>query len=178
MVLNQIEGLMAVSRSAMDGVEELRQIIDEVRDYGVPDSAWKIDLSIARGLDYYTGPVFETQLLDFPSIGSVFSGGRYDKLVGKFCGEDIPAVGASVGVDRLLDAIVKLGLQTAAPDSGRSSCACLRSFGFGHVGVPSHCRQSPACGSPSRALFRQRVFAQAPAWRRKRSQGPVRGHHR
>jgi histidyl-tRNA synthetase len=113
-VLNRVERLMAISRLAMEGVEELRGVIDMIRDYGVPDSAWKIDLSIARGLDYYTGPIFETQLTDLPSIGSVFSGGRYDKLVGKFCGEDVPAVGASVGVDRLLEAIEKLGLQTAA----------------------------------------------------------------
>lgn len=116
-VLDQVEALMAISDSAQLGVAELREVITSIRDYGVPDSAWKIDLSIARGLDYYTGPIFETQLTDLPSIGSVFSGGRYDKLVGKFCGEDVPAVGASVGVDRLLDAIEKLQTERASATS-------------------------------------------------------------
>jgi histidyl-tRNA synthetase len=77
-----------------------------------------IDLSIARGLAYYNGPVFETILMDAPQFGSVFSGGRYDDLVMRFLGERIPATGASMGVDRLLAALrtlekVKLRKSTA-----------------------------------------------------------------
>ncbi|HQZ19185.1 MAG TPA: ATP phosphoribosyltransferase regulatory subunit, partial [Vicinamibacteria bacterium] len=68
-----------------------------------------IDLSIARGLAYYTGPVFEAVLLDAPEFGSVFGGGRYDDLVLRFLGERVPATGASIGVDRLLAALIKLG---------------------------------------------------------------------
>jgi histidyl-tRNA synthetase len=68
-----------------------------------------IDLSIARGLAYYTGPVFEAVLLDAPEFGSVFGGGRYDDLVMRFLGERVPATGASIGVDRLLSALIKLG---------------------------------------------------------------------
>jgi histidyl-tRNA synthetase len=113
-LLAQAAALMAVSESAMCGVEELREVIASIRDYGVHGGAWKIDLSIARGLAYYTGPIFETQLLELPSIGSVFSGGRYDKLVGKFCGTDVPAVGASVGVDRILDAMEALKMGQAS----------------------------------------------------------------
>ncbi|HEY2737048.1 MAG TPA: HisS family protein, partial [Thermoanaerobaculia bacterium] len=75
--------------------------------YG-PDRA-SLDLSIARGLAYYTGPVFEAMLLDAPQFGSVFGGGRYDGLVLRFLGEEVPATGASIGVDRLLAALVHLG---------------------------------------------------------------------
>jgi histidyl-tRNA synthetase len=75
----------------------------------VPEEFWRFDLSIARGLSYYTGPVFETFLDDLPSIGSVFSGGRYDDLVARFGDATFPATGASVGVDRLFVALEKLG---------------------------------------------------------------------
>jgi histidyl-tRNA synthetase len=75
--------------------------------YG-PDRA-SLDLSIARGLAYYTGPVFEAMLLDAPQFGSVFGGGRYDGLVLRFLGEEVPATGASIGVDRLLAALIHLG---------------------------------------------------------------------
>ena len=72
---------------------------------GYHDDRVIIDLSIARGLAYYNGPVFETILLDAPQFGSVFSGGRYDDLVMRFLGERVPATGASMGVDRLLAAL-------------------------------------------------------------------------
>lgn len=65
--------------------------------------------SIARGLSYYTGPVFETFLLDLPEIGSICSGGRYDGLVSRFSDRDLPATGMSFGVDRLFAALQKLG---------------------------------------------------------------------
>jgi histidyl-tRNA synthetase len=68
-----------------------------------------LDLSIARGLAYYTGPVFEAHLTDAPQFGSVFGGGRYDDLVTRFLGQKVPATGASMGVDRLLAALVHLG---------------------------------------------------------------------
>jgi len=75
-------------------------------DYG--QDRVSLDLSIARGLAYYTGPVFEALLLDAPQFGSVFGGGRYDNLVMRFLGQAIPAVGASIGVDRLLAALAHL----------------------------------------------------------------------
>ncbi len=96
--------------SAVEGIDELQEIIKVLPTYGVPTDAATIDLSIARGLDYYTGPVFETQLLDLPGIGSVFSGGRFDQLVGRFIGESVPATGASIGIDRLFAALEKLEL--------------------------------------------------------------------
>lgn len=102
--------LMANSPEAVKGACELQEITAFVDALGVPRNVWQIDLSVARGLGYYTGPVFETTLLNLPSIGSVFSGGRYDDLVSRFGGDNIPATGASVGVDRLFAALETLGL--------------------------------------------------------------------
>lgn len=94
---------------AEEGIRECRQIISNLQYLGIPQANWKFDLSVARGLGYYTGPVFETSLTDLPEIGSVFSGGRFDELVMRFTGEKVPAVGVSVGVDRLIAALEKLG---------------------------------------------------------------------
>lgn len=90
-------------------VEAISKISDHLYALGYGDDRVAIDLSIARGLAYYTGPVFEATLLDAPQFGAVFGGGRYDGLVARFLGERIPAVGASVGVDRLLAALTHLG---------------------------------------------------------------------
>jgi histidyl-tRNA synthetase len=76
---------------------------------GVPSERFEIDVSIARGLDYYTGIIFETSLLELPQIGSVCSGGRYDNLAELFTKQQLPGVGASLGLDRLLAALEKLG---------------------------------------------------------------------
>ncbi len=88
-----------------NGLIELRKIISFIKKLGISEKNWQIDLSIARGLDYYTGTVFETTLSNLKSIGSVFSGGRYDGLVNVFSSEKLPAVGASIGVDRLFVAL-------------------------------------------------------------------------
>jgi len=74
----------------------------------VPADKAKIDVTIVRGLGYYTGPVYETTLIDLPEYGSVFSGGRYDNLVNRFSGKKIPATGSSFGVDRMLAALIAL----------------------------------------------------------------------
>lgn len=105
--------------TACEGVEELHTIFDYLQAMGVSEQAVEVDFSIARGLDYYTGSVMETILLDAPQFGSVFSGGRYNDLVSRFTGQELPAVGASVGVDRLFAALKHLGqidavLQTVA----------------------------------------------------------------
>jgi histidyl-tRNA synthetase len=109
-ILDDVSNLLNCSQIALQGVAELREINAFVDALGVPREAWQIDLSVARGLGYYTGPVFETILHKLPSIGSVFSGGRYDDLVSRFGSEDIPATGASVGVDRLFEALSILNL--------------------------------------------------------------------
>ena len=90
-------------------IDAVAAISDHLYALGYGDDRVALDLSIARGLAYYTGPVFEAVLLDAPQFGSVFGGGRYDNLVMRFLGERIPAVGASIGVDRLLAALSYLG---------------------------------------------------------------------
>lgn len=90
------------------GCDELRQVYESALALGVPDSVMQVDTTIVRGLDYYTGTVFETFLTDLPGFGSVMSGGRYDGLIGLFTNEEIPAVGISVGIDRLIAALEEL----------------------------------------------------------------------
>lgn len=109
-LLQSVLDLMPDSPSAVEGATELLEITKHLSAQDIAPNSWKIDLSVARGLGYYTGPVFETILNDLPSIGSVFSGGRYDGLVERFSDQAVPAVGASVGVDRLFAALEKLDL--------------------------------------------------------------------
>jgi histidyl-tRNA synthetase len=89
------------------GIEELTTVINGVRDLGVPANRYCIDLSIARGLDYYTGTVYETTLLGHEALGSICSGGRYEELVGTFIGESMPGVGISIGLTRLISRLLK-----------------------------------------------------------------------
>ncbi len=107
---SELKELMKDSEEGLIGISELEEVCNNLEALGVSKDFWQIDLSVARGLGYYTGIIFETILLDLPSIGSVFSGGRYDNLVARFGGAPIPAVGASVGVDRLFAALEKLSL--------------------------------------------------------------------
>jgi histidyl-tRNA synthetase len=94
---------------AQEGIQELEQILTYLEGLGLPGEFFDIDFSTARGLDYYTGPVMEMVLLDAPEFGSVFSGGRYNGLVSRFTGNELPAVGASIGIDRLFAALDHLG---------------------------------------------------------------------
>ncbi len=109
-ILAQVEKIMVNSPIALEGVNELKQIVGYLKSLGVDDKNWEIDLSLARGMGYYTGPVFETILTDLPYIGSVCSGGRYDNLVNRFMTNSLPAVGTSVGIDRLFVAMKELGV--------------------------------------------------------------------
>jgi histidyl-tRNA synthetase len=114
-VLQALKDLFAGVPSADEATGELEFICVALEQLKIPEENVALDLSIARGLDYYTGPVFEAVLTDAPEFGSVFGGGRYDGLVERFLGRKIPAVGASIGIDRLLAALTKLGLAEAAP---------------------------------------------------------------
>ena len=95
---------------AAEGVRRLRELLEVARAAGVPEERLALDLSIARGLDYYTGTIYETFLTDLPSIGSVCSGGRYDNLAELYTKQKLPGVGASLGLDRLLAALEELQL--------------------------------------------------------------------
>lgn len=109
-VLEEASSLMKGIVIAEEGIQELSEVAKYLEWFGVPESAWTIDLSVARGLGYYTGTIYETILMDLPQIGSVFSGGRYDNLIARFGGNDVPAVGTSIGVDRLFAAMEQLNL--------------------------------------------------------------------
>lgn len=100
-----------------EGVRELTQVIGYLRRFGVEESAFAIDLTIARGLDYYTGTVYETMLNDYPSMGSVCSGGRYDNLTEYYTDQKLPGIGISIGLTRLYYQLKENGLLGNAPKS-------------------------------------------------------------
>lgn len=108
--LEKCAELFKDSEKAQEGIAELREVFGLLQKAGVDENKVVVDFSIARGLDYYTGTVMETNLLDEPEFGSVFSGGRYNKLVERFTGQELPVVGAGLGVDRLFSALDKLEL--------------------------------------------------------------------
>lgn len=105
------------------GRAHLAGVIAALKDMGFGDFI-RIDLSIARGLDYYTGTVYETSLLDLPSVGSVMSGGRYDCLLETYGMPEVPAVGISIGVDRLFAALCELG-QAPVGGTGSDAVVCV-----------------------------------------------------
>jgi histidyl-tRNA synthetase len=109
-ILSQLDEILRGSESGQQGIESLRQILSEVQAAGVAPERCRLDVSIARGLDYYTGTVIETFLDRLPEIGSVCSGGRYDDLASVYTKERLPGIGASLGLDRLLTALEELGM--------------------------------------------------------------------
>ena len=113
-ILDQVEQLLKGNEQGLAGVSHLRELFSACETAGIVSDRIVLDVSIARGLDYYTGTIYETFLTDLPQIGSVCSGGRYDNLAGLFTKEKLPGVGASLGLDRLLAAMEEMELiQTA-----------------------------------------------------------------
>ena len=102
------------------GLTELKAVCENLGAFGVPEENFAVDLTIARGLDYYTGTVYETTLLDHPEIGSVCSGGRYDNLAGYYTNQQLPGVGISIGLTRLFYVLDEQGLLN--PEM--NTCAC------------------------------------------------------
>jgi histidyl-tRNA synthetase len=109
-ILKQLEPLVAGSQLGEEGVARLAEVLAGARAAGVPESRLKLDVSIARGLDYYTGTIYETFLDALPTIGSICSGGRYDNLAELYTNQELPGIGASLGLDRLLAAMEELGM--------------------------------------------------------------------
>ncbi|MGQ0629341.1 MAG: histidine--tRNA ligase [Phycisphaerales bacterium] len=118
-LLGALGSLFANLEGAPAELAKLSRLSDRLSLLGYGDEVATIDLSIARGLAYYTGTVFETVLLDAPQYGSVCSGGRYDDLVSRFNPDPLPAVGASIGVDRLLAALIDIGRLKPSPATAR-----------------------------------------------------------
>ena len=100
-VLSALDGYTGKDELFDQGLSELRAVTEQLSRFGVPEENFAVDLTIARGLDYYTGTVYETALLDHPEIGSVCSGGRYDNLAGFYTNRQLPGVGISIGLTRL-----------------------------------------------------------------------------
>ena len=109
-VLEALQGYAGRNEIFDMGLSELQAVTANLAAFGVPEENFAVDLTIARGLDYYTGTVYETTLLDHPEIGSVCSGGRYDNLAGYYIDKQLPGVGISIGLTRLFYVLDEQGL--------------------------------------------------------------------
>ena len=109
-VLAALEGYAGRHELFDQGLSELKTVTAYLADFGVPEENFAVDLTIARGLDYYTGTVYETTLLDHPEIGSVCSGGRYDNLAEYYTDRQLPGVGISIGLTRLFYVLSEQGM--------------------------------------------------------------------
>ncbi len=108
--INKLKALGFESEKFKEGVQELEEVVKYVRLFKVEEENFMIDLTIARGLDYYTGTVYETNLKGYESIGSICSGGRYENLAGYYTKKNLPGVGISIGFTRLFYNLKELGL--------------------------------------------------------------------
>ena len=108
--IKALEELQFSNETFIQGLNEIKDVVKYVRFFGVPESNFKVDLTIARGLDYYTGTVYETFLDDYREIGSVCSGGRYDNLAEFYTDRKLPGVGVSIGLTRLFYKLNELSI--------------------------------------------------------------------
>ncbi len=109
-VIAALERFKGMDATFDTGLEELKTVARYLSDFGVPEENFAIDLTIARGLDYYTGTVYETEMTEHPEIGSVCSGGRYDNLAEYYTDKQLPGVGISIGLTRLFYVLGEQGL--------------------------------------------------------------------
>ncbi len=132
----QIKGTNAEVLSALEawrgkneifdlGLSELTAVVAHLAAFGVPETNFAVDLTIARGLDYYTGTVYETTLLDYPEIGSVCSGGRYDNLAEYYTDRQLPGVGISIGLTRLFYVLGEQGLLNESLVTAPADCMLI-----------------------------------------------------
>jgi histidyl-tRNA synthetase len=131
-ILTRLEREFGSNPRAADGIARLREVVAVAREAGIDPERIRLDLSIARGLDYYTGTIYETFLTDKPDIGSVCSGGRYDNLASLYTKQVLPGVGASLGLDRLLAALEEMNL---LPKTSTPAPVLIVQFDAGHIGA-------------------------------------------
>ena len=124
-VISALEGYAGRNEIFDQGLSELKAVALNLAAFGVPEENFAVDLTIARGLDYYTGTVYETTLLDHPEIGSVCSGGRYDDLAGYYTERKLPGVGISIGLTRLFYVLDEQGLLNPALPSAPADALVL-----------------------------------------------------
>lgn len=117
--LAALEKMNAEGALFQEGLAELRSVVRDLEAFGVDERRVRVDLAIARGLDYYTGTVYETVLDDHPGLGSVCSGGRYDNLASHYTRSSLPGVGISIGATRLFHQLVEAGLIQDEPSTAR-----------------------------------------------------------
>lgn len=109
-ILQKLEALNISNEKYLKGVEELKEVVKYIRLFKMPEENFAIDLTIARGLDYYTGTVYETFLNDYRELGSVCSGGRYENLAENYTDKKLPGVGVSIGLTRLFYKLNELNI--------------------------------------------------------------------
>lgn len=109
-ILTKLGGLGITNDNFQKGLNNLSSLVANLRSFGMPENRFAIDLKIARGLDYYTGTVYETNLVDYPELGSVCSGGRYDDLAEFYTDTKLPGVGISIGLTRLFYKLREIGV--------------------------------------------------------------------
>ncbi len=153
-VLAALEGYRGRNETFDLGLDELSTVVRYLGAFGVPEENFAVDLTIARGLDYYTGTVYETTLLDHPEIGSVCSGGRYDSLAEYYTDRALPGVGISIGLTRLFYVLGEQGLLNPAcpsapadvlilPMTDDLTCAVQAATGLREAGIRTqlYCEQ-------------------------------------
>ena len=123
--LARLDALGQGSETFNQGIAELREVLELVHALGVPESDYCLNFSIARGLDYYTGTVYETQLDDYPQIGSICSGGRYEDLASHYTKSKLPGVGISIGLTRLFWQLREAGLIAGVDESSVQAMVAL-----------------------------------------------------
>ena len=122
-VIAALERYRGMDATFDEGLAELKTVVKYLADFGVPEENFAVDLTIARGLDYYTGTVYETLMLDHPEIGSVCSGGRYDNLAEYYTDRALPGVGISIGLTRFFYILSEQGLLSG--EGGDAPCDAL-----------------------------------------------------
>ena len=124
-VLSALESYRGRNEVFDQGLDELHTVVKYLSAFGVPEKKFAVDLTIARGLDYYTGTVYETTMLDHPEIGSVCSGGRYDNLAEYYTDKQLPGVGISIGLTRLFYVLQEQGMLNEALNSAPADALIL-----------------------------------------------------
>lgn len=115
--LEKLKAMDISDESFAEGVNELEAVLKYMKEFGIDENYFTIDLTIARGLDYYTGTVYETVLNDYPKLGSVCSGGRYDNLTEYYTNQKLPGIGISIGLTRLFSQLVEQNIISAKSSS-------------------------------------------------------------
>lgn len=115
-ILSKLDSLKIENEVFVNGLSELKQVVKNLRAFNVPEDNFIINLTIARGLDYYTGTVYETNLVKYPELGSICSGGRYENLTEYYTKQKLPGIGISIGLTRLFSQLKDIGVLDEKPE--------------------------------------------------------------